>query len=63
MTLLSTSAPSLSLLRRVPYLVEVAELPDLTAIRDLKDRSGPVLSFAGSAWSGFTSAIRTGQLD
>ncbi|MBV8995950.1 MAG: DUF397 domain-containing protein [Pseudonocardiales bacterium] len=44
--------------------VEVAVLAgDNCAIRDSKDRSGPVLVLDSTAWKSFTSRIRTGDFD
>ena len=37
--------------------VEVATA-DAVLVRDTTDRSGPVLKFAGSAWSAFTETIK-----
>jgi hypothetical protein len=37
--------------------VEVADnLPGVVLVRDSKDRSGPVLTFSPSAWTGFLAA-------
>ena len=39
--------------------VEVADnLPGLVAVRDSKDRSGPVLTFAPGAWRSFVALAR-----
>lgn len=44
--------------------VEVADnLPDVVAVRDSKDRSGPVLTFAPAQWAAFTAGVRQGQFD
>jgi hypothetical protein len=43
--------------------VEVATLHSGRAVRDSKDRSGPVLMFSAAEWSAFTNTIKTGQLD
>jgi hypothetical protein len=44
--------------------VEVAVLADGNrAIRDSKNRSGPVLTLDPTAWTAFTSRIRTGEFD
>jgi Domain of unknown function (DUF397) len=44
--------------------VEVADnLPDVVAVRDSKDRSGPVLTFAPAQWEAFTAGVRQGQFD
>ncbi|WP_329425677.1 DUF397 domain-containing protein [Streptosporangium sp. NBC_01495] len=43
--------------------VEVAtNLPDLIAIRDSKDPSGPVLAFSPTAWNNFLTGIRNGEI-
>lgn len=43
--------------------VEVADnLPGLVAVRDSKDRSGPVLVFTRAQWREFTAGIRSGEL-
>jgi hypothetical protein len=38
--------------------VEVAGLPDLIAVRDSKDPSGPILAFSPEAWRGFAEALK-----
>ncbi|MDG4835789.1 DUF397 domain-containing protein [Micromonospora sp. WMMD967] len=39
--------------------VEVADnLPGVVLVRDSKDRSGPVLTFAPAAWRGFVDAAQ-----
>jgi hypothetical protein len=44
--------------------VEVARnLPGIVAVRDSKDRSGPVLTFAPDEWRAFTAGVRAGQFD
>ena len=44
--------------------VEVADnLPDVVAVRDSKDRSGPVLAFTPAAWAGFVRATRATTAD
>jgi hypothetical protein len=44
--------------------VEVADnLPDVVAVRDSKDRGGPVLTFAPAQWEAFTAGVRQGQFD
>ncbi|GGM64909.1 hypothetical protein GCM10011608_57880 [Micromonospora sonchi] len=37
--------------------VECAILPDVVAVRDSKDRSGPVLTFSRRQWSTFITAV------
>ncbi|WP_428964386.1 DUF397 domain-containing protein [Micromonospora fluostatini] len=39
--------------------VECAYLPDLVAVRDSKDRSGPTLTFAPPSWAAFAAAPPT----
>lgn len=44
--------------------VEVAELDHGgRAVRDSKDRTGPVLMFTAEEWSAFTSGVRDGEFD
>ena len=44
--------------------VEVARnLPGLVAVRDSKDRGGPVLAFAAAEWDAFTAGVRGGEFD
>ncbi|MEV2238541.1 DUF397 domain-containing protein [Micromonospora sp. NPDC049891] len=46
--------------------VEVAPLshgPAAVALRDSKDRGGPVLLFGRTGWQGFISGARNGQFD
>ncbi|MFI6228002.1 DUF397 domain-containing protein [Micromonospora echinospora] len=39
--------------------VEVADnLPDLVAVRDSKDPTGPVLTFTPAAWTSFTGQVK-----
>jgi hypothetical protein len=43
--------------------VEVADdLPDVIAVRDSKDASGPALCFTPERWSTFVAAARTNRL-
>lgn len=43
--------------------VEVADnLPDGVAVRDTKDRGGPVITFSPSVWKAFVGAVKSGQL-
>ncbi|BCL13355.1 DUF397 domain-containing protein [Micromonospora sagamiensis] len=42
--------------------VEVAAPPDLVRVRDSKDRTGSVLSFAPTQWADFISGIKAGRL-
>ena len=44
--------------------VEVSRnLPGIVAVRDSKDRTGPVLAFAPEQWAAFTTGVREGQFD
>jgi hypothetical protein len=44
--------------------VEVARnLPGIVAVRDSKDRTGPVLTFTPAEWEAFTAGVRSGELD
>ncbi|MDG4808380.1 DUF397 domain-containing protein [Micromonospora sp. WMMD1120] len=38
--------------------VEVAGFPDTVAVRDSKDRHGPVLTFTPAAWTAFVALTR-----
>ncbi|MGW0502329.1 DUF397 domain-containing protein [Micromonospora sp. NPDC003241] len=43
--------------------VEVAaNLPAVVAVRDSKDRQGPVLSFSTDQWAGFVRGVKGGRL-
>ncbi|MEU7689905.1 DUF397 domain-containing protein [Microbispora hainanensis] len=42
--------------------VEVAtNLPGVVAVRDSKDRTGPVLAFTPSEWSAFIAGVKKGE--
>lgn len=44
--------------------VEVARnLPGIVAVRDSKDRQGPVLGFAPDEWRAFAAAVNAGEFD
>jgi hypothetical protein len=44
--------------------VEVAALPDdYLAIRDSKDKTGPMLRFPATAWHAFVAGIKDGEFD
>ncbi|MEU3167884.1 DUF397 domain-containing protein [Streptosporangium sp. NPDC006930] len=44
--------------------VEVARLADEGfAVRDSKDRRGPVLLFGTTGWSAFVAAVKSGDFD
>jgi Domain of unknown function (DUF397) len=43
--------------------VEVAFLERQIAVRDSKDRSGPVLQFTHGEWEAFLAGIRRGEFD
>jgi Domain of unknown function (DUF397) len=44
--------------------VECAALPDGgMALRDGKDRQGPVLKFSAVEWAEFTAGVRNGEFD
>jgi hypothetical protein len=38
--------------------VEVASLPEIIAVRDSKDPSGPVLPFSSEKWRSFTEGLK-----
>jgi hypothetical protein len=43
--------------------VEVALLDDQVAVRDAKDRGGPVLLFSAPEWEAFVGGVRSGEFD
>ena len=44
--------------------IEVADLDDGgRAVRDSKDRSGPVLTFTAAEWDAFLGGVRAGEFD
>ncbi len=43
--------------------VEVALLGDRVAVRDAKDRAGPVLVFTAAEWAAFVGGVRGGEFD
>jgi hypothetical protein len=44
--------------------VEVAtNLPGVVAVRDSKNRSGPVLSFTPTEWQAFLGGVKDGEFD
>lgn len=44
--------------------VEVAELPDGgRAVRDSKDREGPVLRFTPAEWNAFLDGVKANEFD
>ena len=44
--------------------IEVARnLPGIVAVRDSKDRTGPVLTFTPAEWEAFTAGVKSGELD
>jgi hypothetical protein len=44
--------------------LEVARnLPGIVAVRDSKDRTGPVLTFTPAEWETFTAGVKSGELD
>jgi hypothetical protein len=43
--------------------VEVAELTSAVAVRDSKDRHGPVLIFTPAEWTAFVAGVRDGEFD
>jgi hypothetical protein len=42
--------------------VEFADLGDSVAVRDTKDRSGPVLQFTAASWRAFIAGAKRGEL-
>jgi len=44
--------------------VEIARnLPGIVAVRDSKDREGPVLTFTPAEWRAFIVGVRDGEFD
>jgi hypothetical protein len=43
--------------------VEVAFVEDRVAVRDSKDRTGPVLSFTPTEWKAFIGGVRDGEFE
>ena len=43
--------------------VEIAFLDGQIAVRDSKDRSGPVLTFSSTEWEAFLAAVHHGEFD
>jgi hypothetical protein len=43
--------------------VEVALLDGKVAVRDAKDRTGPVLLFTAREWEAFVGGVRGGEFD
>jgi hypothetical protein len=43
--------------------IEVAFVEGRVAIRDSKDRSGPVLQFTAQEWEAFVGATRNGEFE
>jgi hypothetical protein len=44
--------------------VEVARnLPGVVAVRDAKDRGGPVLTFSPADWQAFTAGLKAGECE
>jgi hypothetical protein len=43
--------------------IEVAFVGEQVAIRDSKDRSGPVLTFSPTEWEAFLAGVRRGEFN
>jgi hypothetical protein len=43
--------------------VEIAVVNDQVAVRDSKDRRGPVLNFTPDEWKAFVGGVRNGEFD
>lgn len=43
--------------------VEVTMTEDTIAVRDSKDRAGPILLFGSPEWHAFVAAVRVGEFD
>ena len=60
---LSTSVWRKSTLSASNGCVEVAIRADCVALRDMKDRNGPVLVFSRDEWEAFIGGVRAGEFD
>jgi hypothetical protein len=60
---LSTSVWRKSTLSGSNGCVEVAIQDDGVALRDTKDRNGPVLVFSPAEWEAFIGGVRAGEFD
>ena len=60
---LSTASWSKSSWSGVNGCVEVAFVQDRVAVRDSKDRGGPVLVFDPHEWGAFVAAVGDGEFD
>jgi hypothetical protein len=60
---LSTASWSKSSWSGVNGCVEVAFVQDRVAVRDSKDRGGPVLVFTAHEWQTFLRGVRDGEFD
>ena len=60
---LTTAAWRISSLCDLNGCVEVALLDDQVAVRDAKDRAGPVLVFSATEWEAFVGGVRGGEFD
>jgi len=45
------------------HCVEVAVPPGRVAVRDSKDRFGPMLTFGQRGWCDFVAGVRAGEFD
>ena len=45
------------------HCVEIAEPAGEVAVRDSKDRSGPLLTFDRGGWRDFVAGVRAGEFD
>jgi hypothetical protein len=52
-----------STLSQLSGCVEVAFIDGRVAMRDSKDRGGPVLAFEPTEWQAFLRGVRDGQFD
>jgi Domain of unknown function (DUF397) len=43
--------------------VEVAFLDTVVAVRDSKDKNGPVLEYTDAEWDAFVAGVRGGEFD
>jgi predicted secreted Zn-dependent protease len=43
--------------------VEVAFLPELVAVRDSKNPTGPALAFTPAEWDAFTAGVKDNEFD
>jgi hypothetical protein len=60
---ISSAAWRKSTLSNANGCVEVAFIDNRVAVRDSKDRHGPVLLFTPAEWTAFVAGIRNGEFE